>query len=124
MGLKDASEWLEHRVPSPFCPPAALSPLGGPYLEVFDPGVDAGGRRLGVSARPGVRHDLDHLLQGVAHALEHGVLVEARGLAVRVSEACLQRERAGAQKHAVTEEGRPADTRPYTPATHTYACTH
>ena len=64
------------------------------HLKVFNPCIEAGGQdRLGFPGGPGIRHNLDNLLQGVTHAVEHGVLVDARRLTVGVSEACLQGQR-------------------------------
>lgn len=61
------------------------------YLEVLDAVVDAGGEDLVLPAAPRLGDDLDHLLQGAAHAVEHGVFVDPGRLAIRVPEAGLRR---------------------------------
>lgn len=49
---------------------------GSAYLEVLNAVVNAGGEDLALPAAPRLGDDLDDLLQGAAHAVEHGVLVD------------------------------------------------
>lgn len=47
------------------------------YLEVLNAVVDAGGEDLVLPAAPRLGDNLDDLLQGAAHAVEYGVLVDS-----------------------------------------------
>lgn len=46
------------------------------YLEVFNAIVDAGRQDLVLPAAPRLSDNLDDLLQGTAHSVEHGVFVD------------------------------------------------
>lgn len=82
--------------PAPIKPQASstASPLvasNSAYLKVLNAVVDAGGEDLVLPAAPRLGDNLDDLLQGAAHAVEHGVFVDPGRLAIRVPQAGLRR---------------------------------
>ena len=62
------------------------------YLEVLDAVIDAGRKDLVLPAAPCLGDYLDDLLQGTAHPVEHGVLVDPRRLTIWVPQASLWKE--------------------------------
>ena len=66
-----------------------LPSLAPPYLEVLDAVVEAGWQHPGLPGAARLRHNLNDLLQGTAHPLEHGVFVDPRRLAIWVPQAGL-----------------------------------
>lgn len=61
------------------------------YLEVFNAIVDAGREDLVLPAAPRLSDNLDDLLQGAAHSVEHGIFVDPGRLAIWVPQAGLRR---------------------------------
>lgn len=61
-------------------------------LKVFDAVVDAGRKDLALRTAPCLSNDLNDLLQGTAHSVEHSVFVDPRRLTIRVPQASLQKK--------------------------------